>query len=82
MALTRALGLSDVHEASRTSEGINASARRLFAATGDDRSLVADPHARYYATEPHDGELPLGAGALIGTVDFDKRLPANQDDGR
>ena len=31
--------------------GIDAWARRLFAAVGDDRTVVADPHARYFGTE-------------------------------
>jgi uncharacterized protein YbjT (DUF2867 family) len=51
--------------------GIDAWARRLFAATGDDRRVIADPHARYYGTELHGGELTSGDGARIGTVDFD-----------
>jgi uncharacterized protein YbjT (DUF2867 family) len=51
--------------------GIDAWARRLFAATGDRRTVVADPHARYFGTELHDGELTPGDGARIGTIDFD-----------
>jgi uncharacterized protein YbjT (DUF2867 family) len=51
--------------------GIDAWARRLFAATGDSRVVIADPHARYYGTELHGGELTPGEGARIGTVDFD-----------
>jgi uncharacterized protein YbjT (DUF2867 family) len=51
--------------------GIDDWARRLFAATGDKRTVVADPHARYYGTELHGGELTPGAGARIGTIDFD-----------
>ena len=31
--------------------GIDAWARRLFAATGDERTVVSDPHARYFGTE-------------------------------
>jgi uncharacterized protein YbjT (DUF2867 family) len=46
--------------------GIDAWARRLFAATGDNRAVIADPHARYYGTELHGGELTPGAGARIG----------------
>ena len=31
--------------------GVDAWARRLFAATGDERRSIADPHARYFGTE-------------------------------
>jgi len=51
--------------------GIDAWARRLFAATGDERTVVSDPHARYYGTELKAGELTPGDGARIGTTDFD-----------
>ena len=51
--------------------GLDAWARRLFAATGDDRTVIADPHARYFGAELHDGELTTGDGARIGRVDFD-----------
>ena len=51
--------------------GIDAWARRLFAATGDERTVVGDPHARYFGTELHGGELTPGDGARIGTVDFE-----------
>src|SRR5947209_8689792 len=51
--------------------GIDAWARRLFAATGDNRAVIADPHARYYGTELHGGELTPGDGARIGPTDFD-----------
>src|SRR3954469_10233780 len=51
--------------------GIDDWARRLFAATGDKRTVVSDPHARYYGTDLHGGELTPGAGARIGTIDFD-----------
>jgi uncharacterized protein YbjT (DUF2867 family) len=51
--------------------GLDAWARRLFAATGDHRTVISDPHARYFGTELHDGELTTGEGARIGTVDFD-----------
>jgi uncharacterized protein YbjT (DUF2867 family) len=50
--------------------GIDAWARRLFAATGDARMVVRDPHARYFGTELHGGELTPGDGARIGTTDF------------
>jgi uncharacterized protein YbjT (DUF2867 family) len=51
--------------------GIDAWARRLFATTGDQRTVIGDPHARYYGTELPGGELTTGDGARIGTIDFD-----------
>jgi uncharacterized protein YbjT (DUF2867 family) len=51
--------------------GIDAWARRLFAATGDERAVISDPHARYFGTELHGGELTTGEGARIGMIDFD-----------
>ena len=54
--------------------GIDAWARRLFAAKGDDREVIADPHARYFGTELHGGELTTGDGARIGAIDFDRWL--------
>src|SRR3954469_4397652 len=50
--------------------GIDAWARRLFAATGDERTVIGDAHARYFGTEVHGGELTPSSGARIGTVDF------------
>jgi len=52
--------------------GLDAWGRRLFAATGDDRPVIADPHARYFGTELHGGELTSGDGARIGVIDFDE----------
>jgi uncharacterized protein YbjT (DUF2867 family) len=51
--------------------GIDAWARRLFAMVGDDRTVVSDPHARYFGTELSGGELTTGDGARIGATDFD-----------
>ena len=51
--------------------GVDAWARRLFAATGDQRQVIADPQARYFGTELQGGELTAGAGARIGAIDFD-----------
>jgi len=51
--------------------GIDAWARRLFAATGDQRTVIGDPHAQYFGTEVHGGELTPGDGARIGTIDFE-----------
>jgi uncharacterized protein YbjT (DUF2867 family) len=50
---------------------VDAWARRLFAATGDERTVVPDPHARYFGTELKGGELTPGDGARIGAIDFD-----------
>jgi uncharacterized protein YbjT (DUF2867 family) len=52
--------------------GIDAWARRLFAATGDQRTVIGDPHARYFGTELHGGELTPGDGARIGKIDFEQ----------
>ncbi len=57
-------------------------ARRLFAATGDNRAVIADPHPRYYGAELHGGELTPGGNARIGTVDFDMWFAANQQEAR
>jgi uncharacterized protein YbjT (DUF2867 family) len=56
--------------------GVDAWARRLFAATGDDRTVVSDPHARYFGTELKAGELTTGDGARIGAIDFDSWFAA------
>src|SRR4051812_47148894 len=58
----------------REAMGLDAWARRLFDAVGDDRTVIGDPHARYYGTELHGGELTTGDGARIGTIDFDTWL--------
>ncbi|MGH2890459.1 MAG: SDR family oxidoreductase [Solirubrobacteraceae bacterium] len=62
--------------------GIDAWARRLFTATGDKRTVIADPHARYYGTELHGGELTPGEGARIGKIDFETWFAANQQETR
>ena len=51
--------------------GVDDWARRLFAATGDTRTVVGDAHARYFGTEVHGGELTPGDGARIGSTDFE-----------
>jgi uncharacterized protein YbjT (DUF2867 family) len=58
--------------------GIDAWARRLFAASGDEREVISDPHARYFGTELHGGELTPGDGARIGKVDFDAWFATQQ----
>src|SRR4051794_15077921 len=58
--------------------GIDAWARRLFGATGDERAVVADPHARYFGAELHGDELTPGDGARIGAIDFGMWLAAQR----
>jgi uncharacterized protein YbjT (DUF2867 family) len=60
--------------------GIDAWARRLFAATGDERTVVGDPRARYFGTELHGGELTPGDGARIGTIDFETWFSAHRQE--
>jgi len=55
-------------------QGIDVWARRLFAATGDERTVVSDPHASYFGTELRGGELTPRDGARIGATDFDTWL--------
>ena len=62
--------------------GIDAWARRLFGAVGDDRTVVADPHARYFGTELKGGELTTGEGARIGATDFDLWLAGQAQGAR
>ncbi len=62
--------------------GIDAWGRRLFAATGDGRAVVGDPHARYFGTELAGGELTPGDGARIAPTDFDAWFAAQQAAGR
>ena len=56
--------------------GIDAWARRLFAATGDTRTVVSDPRARYAGAELHGGELTTDDGAHMGSIDFDTWIAA------
>jgi uncharacterized protein YbjT (DUF2867 family) len=62
----------------REALGIDAWARRLFAAIGDERTVVSDPHASYFGTELKGGELTPGDGARITPTDFDTWLAAQQ----
>jgi hypothetical protein len=41
--------------------------------------VVSDPHARYFGTDVHAGELTPGDGARIGTVDFERWFAEQQD---
>jgi uncharacterized protein YbjT (DUF2867 family) len=58
---------------------LDAWARRLFSATGDERTVIADPHARYFGAELHGGELTTSAGARIGSTRFDAWFAANTE---
>jgi uncharacterized protein YbjT (DUF2867 family) len=60
--------------------GMDDWARRLFVATGDERTVVSDPHALYFGTELSGGELTTGDGARIGTVDFDAWFAAQHQE--
>src|SRR5438132_6987669 len=51
--------------------GIDAWARRLFAATRDEGAVGWDPRARDFGPELPGGELTPGDGARIGATDFD-----------
>ena len=51
--------------------GMDDWARRLFAATGDERTVISDPHARYFGTELTGRELTPGDGTRVGATDFD-----------
>jgi uncharacterized protein YbjT (DUF2867 family) len=57
---------------------VDAWARRLFALTGDKRTVVGEEHARYFGTELHGGELTPGPDARIGALDFDRWFAAQQ----
>jgi uncharacterized protein YbjT (DUF2867 family) len=60
--------------------GIDEWARRLFAATGDERTVVSDPHARYFGAELTGGELTTAGGARIGRIDFDTWFASQQQE--
>jgi uncharacterized protein YbjT (DUF2867 family) len=62
--------------------GLDAWARRLFKTTGDGRTVVGDPHARYFGTELRDGELTTGDGARIGALDFETWWDEHMDTQR
>jgi hypothetical protein len=50
---------------------VDAWARRLLAATADERTVIGDPQARYFDTELHGGELTPRDGTRIGMIDFE-----------
>ena len=43
-------------------------AQRYLANRGDERKVIADPHARYFGAELADGDLVAGPQARVGTV--------------
>jgi uncharacterized protein YbjT (DUF2867 family) len=45
-------------------------ARRVLQARGDDRTVIADPDARYYGTKLDDRSLVPGDDARIGSTHF------------
>jgi uncharacterized protein YbjT (DUF2867 family) len=59
---------------------LDAWARRLFAATADERTVIGDPHARYFGAELRGGELTTGDGARIGGIDFDTWFAAQREE--
>jgi uncharacterized protein YbjT (DUF2867 family) len=61
------------------SAGVDAWARRLFAATGDQRTVIGDAHALYYGTELPGGELTTSDGARIGRTDFAMWFATHQE---
>ena len=54
--------------------GLDASVRRLFAATGDERTVVTG--GTYFGAKLEGSELTPGPGARIGATDFDAWLAA------
>lgn len=51
--------------------------RRFLSATGDERKVVTDAHARYYGLEVNDESLVPGTGARHGSIDFADWLARN-----
>jgi hypothetical protein len=45
---------------------------------GDERTVVSDPHSRYFGTGLSGGELTPGDGARIWATDFDTWFAAQQ----
>jgi uncharacterized protein YbjT (DUF2867 family) len=48
--------------------------RRFMRARRDGRSIIADPHARYFGTELAERSLVPDAGAELGSINFDDWL--------
>lgn len=51
--------------------------RRFLRASGDARTVVTDPRARYFGTELNDQSLTPGANARLGFVRFDDWLKSS-----
>jgi len=56
--------------------GMDVLVRRVLAADGDGRTVIGDPHARYFGTELDDRSLTPGAGARLGATNLDAWLAA------
>jgi uncharacterized protein YbjT (DUF2867 family) len=56
--------------------GMDVLVRRVLAADGDERTVIGDPHARYFGAELDDRSLTPGAGARLGATDFEAWLAA------
>lgn len=62
--------------------GLDELVRRLFATTGDARSVVTDPHATYFGAAIHDELIPApGADAWIAPTTYAAWLPSHQPAG-
>lgn len=48
--------------------------RRVLRASGDQREVIADPHARYFGAELNDHSLVAGPGARVGANRFEDWL--------
>ncbi|WP_066360414.1 SDR family oxidoreductase [Herbidospora mongoliensis] len=52
--------------------------RGVLKALGDPRTVVTDPHARYFGSELEQGTLVPGDGATLGRIDYYEWLKTNQ----
>jgi uncharacterized protein YbjT (DUF2867 family) len=62
--------------------GLDEWARRLFAATGDERTVVGDPRTPFFGAILSGEELTISDGARIGVVDFDTWLVSGGSSAR
>ena len=51
--------------------------RGVLSADNDPRTVVSDPHARYFGTELDDSSITPGPGAHLGAISFADWLAAN-----
>ena len=49
---------------------------RYLKATGDSRTVAADPNAHYFGTKLEDGSLVSDNSPRIGRIDFDRWFAA------